>query len=166
MRAAAAIGRLLDTVTRAMFGLACLVVLLLVGLVNVEVGARYLFNTSTLVADEYGGYALVWVCLLGFAQALRSGQFLRVDALVTRLPRGGRRAAEVVAALVGLAASAVLAQATLGTVMASWRFGSLSIQPSMTPLWMPQAVMPLGFGWLCLVYVRELLLALRGRPAP
>ena len=159
------LGRVLDAVTHAMFGLACLVVVLLVVLVNVEVAARYFFNTSTLVADEFGGYALVWICLLGFAQALRSGQFLRVDALVLRLPRRGRQAAEVVAALVGLAVSAVLAHATFGTMAGSWRFGSLSIQPSMTPLWLPQAVMPLGFGWLCLVYLRELVLALRGRIA-
>jgi TRAP-type C4-dicarboxylate transport system permease small subunit len=159
------LGRMLDAVTRAMFGLACLIVALLVVLVNVEVGARYFLNSSTLVADEYGGYALVWICLLGFAQALRTGQFLRVDALVTRLPRAGRRVTEVVAALVGLATSAVLAQATLGTTLGSWHFGSLSIQPSMTPLWLPQAVMPLGFGWLCLVYLRELVVALRWRAA-
>lgn len=145
-----------------MFAAACLVVVLLVVLVNVEVAARYFLNTSTLVADEYGGYALVWICLLGFAQALRTGQFLRIDAVVVRLRGGTRRAAEVVGALVGLVTSAVLAQATFGMTVASLRFGTVSIQPSLTPVWIPQIVMPIGFAWLCVVYLRELALAVRG----
>lgn len=159
---AARLGRAVDAVTQAMFAVACAIVVLLVVLVNTEVAARYLLGRSTLVADEYGGYALVWICLLGFARALRSGQFLRVDALVVRLPGPGRRVALTIAAAVGLAAAAVLAHATLAMTMASWRFGSLSIQPSSTPLWLPQLVMPAGFFWLCVVYLRELLLAVRG----
>lgn len=156
------LGRAVDAVTRVMFAAACLIVVLLVVLVNVEVAARYFLSTSTLIADEYGGYALVWICLLGFAQALRTGQFLRVDAVVERLRGGARRAAEVVGALVGLVTSAVLAQATLGMTLASLRFGTVSIQPSLTPIWIPQIIMPLGFAWLCVVYLRELALALRG----
>jgi TRAP-type C4-dicarboxylate transport system permease small subunit len=156
------LGRTVDAITHAMFALACLIVVALVVLVNVEVAARYFLNTSTLVADEYGGYALVWICLLGFAQALRTGQFLRVDALVAQLRGGPRRTAEVVGALVGLVASAVLAEATLGMTLASWRFGTVSIQPSLTPVWIPQMVMPFAFAWLCVVYLRELALVLRG----
>jgi TRAP-type C4-dicarboxylate transport system permease small subunit len=151
-----------DAVTHAMFAAACLIVMALVVLVNTEVAARYFLNTSTLVADEYGGYALVWICLLGFAEALRTGQFLRVDAVVQRLRPGPRRFAEVAAALVGLAAAAVLAEATFGMALTSWRFGTVSIQPSSTPVWFPQLVMPLGFAWLCIVYLRQLVLALRG----
>ena len=59
-------------------------------LINVEVVARYGFNTSTLIADEYGGYLFVWMTLLGFAHALRTGQFLRVEALVVKLGPGPR----------------------------------------------------------------------------
>ena len=158
--AAAALGRALDAVTRALFGLACVVVVMLVVLVNLEVGARYFLNASTLVADEYGGYALVWICLLGFGQALRNGQFLRVDAVVLRLPPTGRRAAAVAGALVGLVVAAVLAYATFKLTAASWRFGTVSIQPSATAVWLPQAMMPIAFGWLCIVYLRELVLAL------
>ena len=154
-------GRALDAVTHALFGVACMIVLLLVALVNTEVAARYFLNTSTLVADEYGGYALVWICMLGFGQALRRGQFLRVDAVVLRLPPVGQQAAAVLGAAVGLVTAAVLTYATCVLTANSWRFGSVSIQPSATKLWIPQAVMPVGFGWLCLVYLRELAVALR-----
>ena len=42
----------------------CCSIALLV-LINVEVVARYLFARSTLIADEYGGYLMAWITLLG-----------------------------------------------------------------------------------------------------
>ncbi|MBC2859780.1 TRAP transporter small permease subunit [Stappia sp. 28M-7] len=156
------IDKAIDGLSRAMMLTACLLVVALVILINVEVISRYVFNTSTLVADEYGGYALVWICLLGFGQALRSGQFISVDAFSRRFSPVGQRLAAVLGALVGLAASVLLTYATYRLVAMNYRFGTVSIQPSATPLWVVQAVLPFGFGLLCLVYLQLMVHAVAG----
>lgn len=121
-------------------------------LINVEVVARYGFNTSTLIADEYGGYLFVWMTLLGFAHALRTGQFLRVEAVVVRLGPRGRAACDLASAMVGMGVAAIASWSSLQLFMTSWRFGTVSIQPSATPLWIAQIAVPVGLAWLTLCY--------------
>ena len=153
-----------DAVTRVMLFAAGLLVLALIALINVEIVSRYIFNTSTLFADEYGGYALVWICLLGFAYALRTDQFLSVDAFASRLPPAGRSFSVLLGAIVGICVAGLLAYSTYRLTASNLRFGSVSIQPSATPLWIPQAILPLGFGWLCIVYVQIAVRTLLGQP--
>ena len=70
-------------------------------------------DTSPLEADEYSGYLFVWITMIGFAQALQEGAFLRVDSLVQRLGRRGQAAADLVSALTGLAVAAACTYATV-----------------------------------------------------
>ena len=133
-------------------------------LINVEIVARYLLNTSTLIADEYSGYLFVWSTLLGFGYALQNGQFLRVESVVVRLGRRLQAASEILAASVGLVVALVCTYATGTLLMAAWRFGTLSIQPSATALWLPQMVMPIAFAWLCVIYVHQVVMTLMRGP--
>lgn len=121
-------------------------------LVNVEVVARGVFNTSTLIADEYSGYLFTWLTLLGLGYALQQGTFLRVEGLIERLPPRGRAWADFVSALVGLVVAAICTYSTALLVLSTYRFGTVSIQPSATPLWMPQAVLPVAFLVLVVIY--------------
>jgi TRAP-type C4-dicarboxylate transport system permease small subunit len=131
-------------------------------LMNVEVVARYLFGKSTLVADEYGGYLYAWIVMLGGVHLLRSERYLTMSALTDRL--GPRLKALVLVAkiCIGFFVGAVCLYATFLLAKASYVFGSVSIQPSATPLVLPQMVLPLGFAVLCLAYVDELLRPLAG----
>lgn len=133
-------------------------------LINIEVVSRYLLGRSTLLADEYSGYMFVWLTLLGFAEALRTGQFLRVEIVVRRAKGRAGRSLEALSALLGAIVSAILAWACLGLFLRNLDFGTVSIQPSATPLWMPQIILPAGFAWLCLIYVDILVRQLRGDP--
>jgi TRAP-type transport system small permease protein len=146
-------------------GLACdaagLMLVAMVILINVEIVMRGVFNSSTLLADEYSGYLFVWATLIGFAHALQTGAFLRVEGLIERLPPHLRAWADVLSALVGLAVAAVCSYATATLVLASFRYGTLSIQPSATQLWLPQLVMPVSFAVLVLLYAGQALTALR-----
>ena len=150
-----ALDRAIDGVTRAMLLCAGVILVLLVLMVNVEVVSRYFLNKSTLIADEYGGHGLVWICLLGFSQALRAGQYLSVTALVDTLPLVAKRFSLMCGALVGFAVAMLLAYTTFKLAHSNFRFGSVSIQPSATPLWIPQLILPLGFTWLCIVYIQQ-----------
>jgi TRAP-type C4-dicarboxylate transport system permease small subunit len=144
--------RILDRVSRALCALAGFFLVAMAVLINVEIIARYVFNTSTLISDEYSGYLFVGCTLLAFGYAFNTGQFLRVEAVVHRF--GGRAlvASELLAAIAGLAVSVVCVYATWELFAGSWRLGTRSIQPSATPLWIVQVIVPFAFGWMVLLY--------------
>ena len=126
-------------------------------LINVEVVARYVFGRSTLVADEYGGYLMAWITMLGAIHLLRADRHLTMTWLVDRLSPRAQNRVGICAAVVGLTISGVLLYSTCLLVAGSARFGSTSIQPSATPLVWPQLTLPLGYALLCLAYVEEIL---------
>ena len=163
MSALQTVGRALERSSRWSCDFAGWLLAAMAVLINVEVVARYVLNTSTLIADEYSGYLFVWSTLLGFGYALQTGQFLRVESLVTRLGRRGRLASELLAAIAGLVVALVCTYATSLLLLAALRFGTRSIQPSATPLWMPELLLPLAFAWLCVLYVHQIVAALHGR---
>ena len=145
--------RVLQRASQALVDVAGAMLAAMVVLINVEVVARYGFNSSTLIADEYSGYLFVWSTLLAFGYALHTGQFLRVEAVVERFGRRGKAASELVAAIAGVAVSAVCVYASWQLLSASLRLGTRSIQPSATPLWIVQIVMPFAFAWLVVLYL-------------
>lgn len=152
-----ALGRVLGAVERALEGLACVLLVALLVLTNVEVAARYGFNRSTLIADEYGGYAMAWMTMLGAVHLLRADRHLSMTSIVDRLGPRGQNILGFIAALIGLVISAVLLYATSLLVLASAKFGTVSIQPSRTPLVWPQLILPVGYVLLCAAYLEELL---------
>lgn len=158
------LGRILAAVESALGRLAGFLLIALLVLINVEVVARYVFNTSTLIADEYGGYFMAWMTMLGAVHILRADRHLTMTALVDRLSPRGQNVAGIVAALIGLAISVVLLYATSVLVGSTARFGTRSIQPSATPLLWPQLIMPIGYGLLCIAYLEEIARRLRGLP--
>jgi TRAP-type transport system small permease protein len=164
MSALDATARLLERSSRWSCDFAGWLLAIMAVLINVEVVARYIFNTSTLIADEYSGYLFVWCTLLGFAYALQSGQFLRVETVVARLGRRGQAASELLAAIAGLLVALVCTYATGLLLLAALHFGTRSIQPSATPLWIPELMLPLAFAWLCVIYLHQIVTTLRGRP--
>lgn len=142
-----------DRASAALCDASGLLLLAMAVLINVEVVARYVFNGSTLIADEYAGYAFVWMTLLGFAHALRTGQFLRVEALFVRFGSRGRAGCELASAIVGTIVAAIATWSSLQLFLTSWRFGTVSIQPSATPIWIAQIAVPFGLAWLTICYV-------------
>ncbi|MBL8697064.1 MAG: TRAP transporter small permease [Alphaproteobacteria bacterium] len=149
------IGRRLAWAEAALTAFCGLLLVALLVLINVEIGARYLFNRSTLIADEYGGYLFAWIVLLGSIQALRGDRYLSMTALVDRAPPRLRNGLAAAGALIGLGVCLVVLYATLDLALTSWRFGTRSIQPSATPLFWPQAALPVGYALLSLAFAEE-----------
>ncbi|WP_108660030.1 TRAP transporter small permease [Acuticoccus kandeliae] len=149
--------RALDIVAHLLVGLAMIVLALVFGLMNVEIVSRYLFGVSTLIADEYGGYGFAFVILAGLIYAHRAGALLRVEFGLGLMGRRGRPVALAVASLASLVLCAFSAYAGYKTWALSWLFNSGSAFASTTPLWIPQAVLPVGFALLALSFAEELL---------
>lgn len=136
----------------------CLFVMVL--LINVEVIARYLFNSSTLISDEYSAYFFVGCSFLGFAYAFRKGNFLRVNTLIGRLPPSALKYFHLAALFLGFLFSAILTYELIKLPYTSYLYHSKSIQPSGTLLFIPQLILPIGMASMTLAFLNDLVLTL------
>jgi TRAP-type C4-dicarboxylate transport system permease small subunit len=149
-------GAVLDGLIRRLLVVANVLLLLLLALVGVEIVVRNVFFGSTKISDEYSGYMFCWLCLFGFVHAARDDRFIRVEFLLTRLRGVPRRVVAVFGTISGLALSVVVCYATALLAYTSYRFHAASPQFSQTPLAAPQALMPVAFFLMAVVYGAEL----------
>lgn len=116
----------------------------IVGLILVETVLREFFNSSTLVASEYGGYALVALVLFGLSYTMREQGFIRITLLYMHLSERAQCVADIVC---GLAASGIIAfvlHYAIQMVYETWELEMTADSISETPLWIPQLSIPLG----------------------
>lgn len=118
-----------------------------------EIGMRLFFNSSTQISEEYSGYLFTWITLGGFLYAQRAERFLRVDVVRKLIRPRVRAGMDSFAAFAGVALSVILLYATGETFSSSLTFHSTSMQYSETPLYLPQVIMPIGFGLLAIAFL-------------
>lgn len=107
-----------------------------------EIIAR-LLGTSIPAAGSIVQHLTLWVAFLGAALAAQEGKLLAL-ATATFLPEGRlRRAAEVFAAAVAAAMSALLCRASAAMVWVEREFSTDTLAG--IPVWMVQLVLPLSF---------------------
>lgn len=133
-------------------------------LINVEIFSRFLFNYSTRIADEYGGYFYAWIVLLGGVHLLRSDRYLMMTSVIDKMPPRIQNLIYIVAAAVGLTLCGVCLKSVSELTYASFKFNTQSPQPSGTLLWYPQLAMPAGYALLCAAYLEEILRRSVGLP--
>lgn len=117
---------------------------LLVILVACEVIGRAVFGVALQAADEYSGYIVVALVFLGIPYALYHEALLRVDFLFDRLKGRRKVVLSLVFDVVCLAVTAVLGYYLTRMALTTLERGTFSSTPLMTPLWVPQLVMPIG----------------------
>jgi TRAP-type C4-dicarboxylate transport system permease small subunit len=124
----------------------------ILGIVFVEVLARYVLHLSLVWAEETAVYAFIWLSYLSMARLARTRTHLAFTPLRDMLPPGG----QLVCLLIADAALAVLA---VIVVIYMWRpiadsaaFGQ-TMQGSDLPIWLATLAVPLG--WL-MVLLRTL----------
>ena len=149
------LGRGLDRLGNYFLLAAAAMLMLMLVLLGVEIVDRAVFKSSTQIADEYSGYLFTWATMLCFLYAQRNGRFLRVESLRNRLSPKGQAFADSLADFLAAVLCAVLVYATWATLRGSIQFGSVSVQPSQTPLAYPQFMMPAGLGILGLSFVHS-----------
>jgi TRAP-type mannitol/chloroaromatic compound transport system permease small subunit len=121
---------------------------------------------TTRVTDEISGYMLAVAATWGFAYALRTGAHVRVDVLFPYMAQRVKTAVDFTAqALMAIFASVI-----------SWKIWALvadSMQSDMrsstyllTPLYIPQGILGVGFSLLALAAVFTAVATLAGWPAP
>ncbi|MEJ8570584.1 TRAP transporter small permease [Microbaculum marinum] len=162
-------GRLLDRLSVVLLWVSVVALALVLVLINVEVVSRYFLNRSTLIADEYSGYAFAWILMCGFLYAHRHGSFLNVSVVTSALSQRPAAAFRAFGAALGVILCVVAGYGTWFTLSLSVRFSATSAFASETPLAIPQVALPLGFALLGFSFLEEflssLMAATSGNPA-
>ncbi len=148
-------------------GAGCLGVLIL--LMITEVTLRAISNVLPGVPAglahtwEYCSFLMAACFTFGAAMTLRTGGHIRVHLLLSRSSPGVRKALEILAAAVGLFATAFLTAAMARFTWTSFIHGQVSVSSGIL-LWMPQLVVTFGIFLLALQLLARLLQAVLDLP--
>ena len=116
---------------------------------------------SIHIGWEYSGYLMGASFLLGTGMTLRAGLQIRVEMLMRAGKDRFAQQFEAVSSLIGAGVSVFLAVSMVNLALRTWRFGEVS-QDSLTPLWIPQAVLALGATILALQMVARVFTCFAG----
>lgn len=142
--------------------LAAIALLASMAMIVYSVVMRYLLNQPIPWVDEMVGYLLVACVMLAAADALRQGEHIAVDIVTERLSARGKRWTAVLG-LLAVALSALLLLVEGWDMVAFSRMvGLLSNGYLAVPMWIPQALVPVGALLLLLAAIAALGAAWRG----
>ncbi|NDR56252.1 TRAP transporter small permease [Aliiruegeria sabulilitoris] len=162
--------RVLDTLYTAAGGLAALSILAICLLVSAQVGLNILARiggpalsyTIPSYAD-FAGFALAAASFLAMAYTLRAGAHIRVNLLVSRLPKGGQWVAEMVSLALGAAMVGYATWFSVQLLLESLHYGDTSPGIIAVPLWIPQLTMVTGLVLLTVALLDTLVQSVRNR---
>ena len=118
-------------------GLMTLLILLEIFLWNV-------FETTTLIADEYAAYGLAAIIFWGAGFCLKEKGHIRITLILGFLPPRLSRIVTWIGTVVAMLFSGYLWWFLFKMTLAAFRYGSTSGTLTHTPLWIPQGIMLLG----------------------
>lgn len=123
-------------------GAAC--ILIMTVLITVEIIARFVLNSSTLISDEYSGYLMVFITYWGAAAAFHSGNFVRVEAIFGRFSQKVQDVLNKIYEVLFLVFNSYICFYFFQSLEKVYTHNSLSISISRTPLWIPYGICWLG----------------------
>lgn len=109
--------RFVDRYCKALDALIALLLAAMVLLVFGNVVLRYVFNSGITVSEEMSRWMFVWLTFIGAVIAVHRHAHLGTDALVGRLPAGGKRVCLVIGHLLMLWICWLLLQGTWQQVL-------------------------------------------------
>lgn len=125
-------------------------------LVVVDVALRTFAGTSTLLADEVGGYLLVLVAYFAYAEALKKDSHVRVDMIFKMLSERVRTRLDLVFCMVSLVAIFVVTWASVIMVYRAYVRGVTVPGILLTPVYLPQTAVVVGLVALLLQFLVEI----------
>jgi TRAP-type C4-dicarboxylate transport system permease small subunit len=139
------IARLADRVAWALLGLAALLAFLLCFLVCADVIGRVAFNSPVKGTPEIVSSAIVVICFLQAAYAIRSGGMIWVDAVIGWAGPRTQHVFEIVGALLGFAFFGLICWGSIEPALYSWTSGEFEGEGALrVPAWPARFVVVLG----------------------
>ncbi|MGQ9748600.1 TRAP transporter small permease subunit [Desulfosoma sp.] len=118
--------------------------LLIVLLILLEVFVRSIYDTSTMITDEYSAYFYVVLVFFGLGYTLATDGHIRVKILLSRLNERGQALVDLCATTLALGLTGFALKFSLSLVREAYELRMVSETPAQTPMWIPQAAIPLG----------------------
>ncbi|WP_313083525.1 TRAP transporter small permease [Pulveribacter sp.] len=112
--------RLLNVYCRALEAVCALFMAAMVILVFGNVVLRYFFNTGWLISEELSRWLFVWMVFMGAVVVMRERGHMGTDMVVVRLPAWAQRLCLVVAQVVMLYITWLMATGSWSQVMVNW----------------------------------------------
>ena len=153
---------MLDRLTTALAWLAAALFTLAGAMLTYEVVARYFFTAPTIWAAELSQLCLIWGTLVAMAWCLRERRHIRITAVISLLPRGPRRIADIGAMLAVALFSALVVWKGWEIFHDSFERGRTTGSMLDLPSWVAELAMPAGFAVLLVQALIEAARAFRG----
>lgn len=123
------------------------------------------FGGLLVGSEDIATFSMVGLAFLGLPSVYRLGMHIRVETIVSRLPKAAQQWANMVCVLVAIAVCLVLIYFSAVLVADSWRYGDTSFGLLPIPLWIPQLPIPIGLALLTLALLDDLVQLARKQPA-
>ena len=117
---------------------------------------RYFFNASIFWAEEVMLFLMVGCVFLGNGVVAWSGRQIRMDVIVAMMPDKVRDALNLLAELVFIVAAMMILTFSLPVIRDLYEFDQRS-QSAEVPLYIPQALIPIGLSIMAFLVVVRLL---------
>jgi TRAP-type mannitol/chloroaromatic compound transport system permease small subunit len=154
MKGLGRLGRVLDGMFIASGYLSGLLFLGLAVFVTYDVIARkwgiYLHLPTTRVTDELSGYILALAATWGLAYTLRTDAHVRIDVLLPYFPRRIRAGVDFVALILMGFFAGLISWKIWALVLDAYESGIRSSTYLLTPQWIPEGILGIGFSLLTL----------------
>jgi TRAP-type C4-dicarboxylate transport system permease small subunit len=157
------IERILETLCRLGTILGAVLVVASMVVVGYGVVLRYIFGKPQVWTDELVSFWLVAIVALGAADVLRRGGHIGIDLVTNRLSPRLKAWLEILGLISVLLFSTALTVSGWQMIQFSLTVGLLSSGYLELPLWIPQSLIPIGFGLMGLAALHRLILRLRAR---
>jgi TRAP-type C4-dicarboxylate transport system permease small subunit len=119
-------------------------ILVMAAIVILEIVSRNLFNYSFEMSDELGGYIIVGITFMSLPVCQVYRSYHHVQFLQARLSPRMQALSHVLFDLLSLLFCVVLVWQLTRFVITTHRSGDVAPTLLATPLWIPQAIMPIG----------------------
>ena len=148
---------------RALYGLvwlcgslSALLIVFILGIATYAIIQRYVLGTPLLWGDEFIGYMLVAIVMLGTAEALRKGDHIAIDLLSARTGPQMTRVLAIWSDLAVFAFAIILGWSSWVAIKFAYDFGEYSSGYIEIQTWIPQLPMLIGSVLIGLVAVTRL----------
>jgi TRAP-type C4-dicarboxylate transport system permease small subunit len=159
----------LDRIGR--FGEDAILVVILSGMIILaaaQIVMRNLFDFGFIWSDEALRMLVLWIALAGAVAASRSDKHINVAVLDRFLPERVKGPVKIVIHAFTAAVCGVVAWHSVKFVQTSLEFQDVLM--GNVPAWIPQLILPVGFGLICYRYslfvISDLVRLARGQPEP
>lgn len=108
---------------------------------------------TTRVTDEISSYLMALAVTWGFAYTLRTEGHVRIDVIVPYMPPWMQRLADYIAMWTTGFLACLFSWKVWVLVIDSWQTGVRSSTYLLTPMWIPQGILGVGFTFLAIAAV-------------